>query len=135
MRPRNILIVAVFCLFACFLATGAGAANLKDAWSATTLKQFAGSEGAGYQTGDTSNIESMIGNIITVALSLLGVIFLVLMIYGGYMWMTAAGKEERVAAAQNIIRAAVIGLVIVVLAYAVSYFVIERLVKMNFQPK
>ena len=61
---------------------------------------------------------------------MLGMIFLILMLYGGYLWMTAAGKEERVTKAKNLITAAIIGVIIVVSAYAISYFVIEKTTKM-----
>jgi hypothetical protein len=57
----------------------------------------------------------------------LGVIFLVLTIYGGFIWMNARGRETEVEKAQGIIRATVIGLAIVVAAYAISYFVVEVL--------
>ena len=61
-----------------------------------------------------------------VVLSLLGVIFLVLMVYGGYLWMTAAGNEDKVTKAKNLMTAAIIGLIIVVGSYAISYFIISK---------
>ena len=66
-------------------------------------------------------------SIIKTVLSLLGFIFVVLIIYAGILWMTAGGKEEQVKKAGNIITRAVIGLVIVVLAYAITYFVFANL--------
>jgi amino acid transporter len=85
-------------------------------------------EGAGYETGDGgSQLDSIIGLNIKYTLTFLGVIFLILMIYGGYLWMTAQGNEEQVTKAKNLISAAVIGLIIVVAAYAISYFVISKL--------
>ena len=82
-------------------------------------------KGAGYK--ESTTVEEIIGWILTVVLSFLGVIFLVLMVYGGYNWMTARGNEEQVKKAQEAITAAVIGLVIVILAYAISYLVISEL--------
>jgi uncharacterized membrane protein len=70
-----------------------------------------------------------VGLIIESALSLLGVIFLGLTIYGGIMWMTAEGAEERVEKAKNIITNSATGLVIVLAAYAISFFVINALTK------
>ncbi|MDD5527930.1 MAG: hypothetical protein PHO56_03045 [Patescibacteria group bacterium] len=70
-----------------------------------------------------------IGMIINTALSLLGVVFLGLIIYGGIMWMTAEGAEERVEKAKGIITNSIIGLVIVLAAYAISYFIISALAK------
>lgn len=74
-----------------------------------------------------SELMSMISTIITAALSFLGVIFLILMIYGGYLWMTAGGNEQQVEKAKSLITAAIIGLIIVVSAYAISYFVMAKL--------
>jgi len=68
-------------------------------------------------------ILSVVGNIIQAFLSLFGIIFMILVIYGGYKWMIASGREEEVKQAKDIIRAAVIGLIIVVMAYTISYFV------------
>ena len=100
-----------------------GADNL-GSWF-ENLKTAAGQGGAGYET--SAEPESVISMIIKIALSFLGVIFLVLMIYGGYLWMVARGNEEQVTKAKNLITAAIIGLVIVISAYAISWFVISKL--------
>jgi hypothetical protein len=71
-----------------------------------------------------TNLTTKIGKYINFILSFLGVIFLFLMIYGGYVWMKARGNEADVTRAKEILTNAGIGLVIVVLAYAISYFVI-----------
>lgn len=80
-----------------------------------------------YKTDDSVTTNSIVGTIITTALSLLGVIFLVLMIYGGFLWMTARGDEAQVTKAKDLMQAAIIGLVVVISAYAISYFVISTL--------
>jgi len=82
---------------------------------------------AGFSSQTT--VYSIIGTVIAALLSLLGVIFLGLTIYGGMMWMTAEGKEERIEKAKNIIVESLIGLVIVLAAYAISFFVINALTK------
>lgn len=65
--------------------------------------------------------------IIQVALSLLGIIFLIIIVFAGYSWMTAAGNEEAVKKAQDMIKRAIIGLVIVLMAYAITYFIFNQL--------
>lgn len=80
-----------------------------------------------YTETDKVTINTIVGKIITTALSLLGVIFLVLMIYGGFLWMTARGDEGQVTKAKDLMQAAIIGLVVVISAYAISYFVISTL--------
>ena len=73
--------------------------------------------------GEGTTLEGGISSILTSALSFLGVIFLLLMIYGGILWMTARGNEKNVEQAKSIIFDAIIGLVIVAAAYAITYFV------------
>lgn len=67
-----------------------------------------------------------IGTVINAALTLVGLIFLVLMVYAGYLWMTARGESEQIDKAKDIIKASIIGLVIVLSAYAISAFVTGR---------
>ena len=71
----------------------------------------------------TAGALTLIGQIIGVVLAFLGVIFLVLMIYAGLTWMTARGNEQQVTKAKDLMRDAIIGLIIVLSAYAISAFV------------
>lgn len=68
-------------------------------------------------------ISSRLGTIIGAALSFIGVIFMVLIIYGGLIWMLAQGNDSQVEKAKNIIIQAVIGLIIVLGAYAITAFI------------
>lgn len=72
---------------------------------------------------NTDSPLGIIGVIIGVILSFLGVIFLLLIIYGGFLWMTAAGNEEKVTKAKKIIQNSIVGLIIVIAAYAITVFV------------
>ncbi len=55
-------------------------------------------------------------------LSFVGVLFLILMIYGGFTWMTSNGNQETIQKAQKIVGSAVVGLIIVLSAYAITLF-------------
>jgi len=68
---------------------------------------------------------STAGAVINVFLSLLGIIFLILILYGGFLWMTAAGNEEKIKKATQVIGRAVIGIIIVAMAYGITYFVLQ----------
>ena len=48
-----------------------------------------------------------------------------MIIYGGFVWLTAGGSEDRIATAKKVISAAVIGLIIVLLAWAIVIFVAQ----------
>jgi len=89
------------------------------------LDSAAGSKGAGYRK---MQIEQIVGNVISIVLGIVGVVFLVLTIYGGYMWMTAGGDEGKVEKARDTMTRAIIGLIIVLAAYALTYFVVSQLV-------
>lgn len=67
------------------------------------------------------------GQVIGAALSLVGVMFFVLMIYSGITWMMARGNEEQTKQALRTIVAAIIGLIIVLASYAITTFVFESI--------
>lgn len=77
---------------------------------------------------EEQTLEGQVASIINAGLSMIGVIFLVLMIYGGYIWMAARGDEAEAKKAKGIITMAIIGLVVVIAAYAISTFVVGRLI-------
>jgi membrane-anchored glycerophosphoryl diester phosphodiesterase (GDPDase) len=81
---------------------------------------------AGYNPAQ-NNALATISNFIAIILGLVGVIFLALIIYGGFLWMTASGNDKQVETAKNIISRAAIGLVIIILAYAITFFIIKLL--------
>ena len=74
-----------------------------------------------------TDIRTIAANIIRVALGLLGIVALCLILYGGYVWMTAGGDEERIGQAKKILVNSVIGLIIILSAYAIVSFVISKL--------
>jgi len=83
---------------------------------------------AGYTvTGVTdTTLSENIGKIIRLILSFTGTLFLALTIYAGILWMTASGNEEQVTKATGIIKMAVIGLIICMAAYSITYFIVNR---------
>jgi len=81
--------------------------------------------GKGY--GDVANSPNLVQIILTaigIALSLLGVIFLCLILYGGWNYLTAGGDESKVEKAKQTITRSVIGLLIVLASYSIIAFVI-----------
>lgn len=74
----------------------------------------------------TTDIRLIVANVIRTALGLLGIIALIIVLYGGFVWMTAGGNEEKIATAKKILRDGAIGLLIILSAYAIVSFVISK---------
>ena len=93
------------------------------------LENTAGQQGAGYNTSidQETGLATIAGTIIRGALSLLGVVFVCLVIYAGFLWMTASGNEEQISKAKKIMIGAIIGLIITLSAFAIYSFVMSAL--------
>ena len=70
---------------------------------------------------------SMATQIINTALTILGVLSVVIILLGGFKWMTAAGNEDKVGEAKKILAAGVIGLVIILSAWGIARFALNEL--------
>jgi hypothetical protein len=81
---------------------------------------------AGLPVSTTSPIIT-VGRIINYLLGFLGVIFLGLIIYAGFLWMTASGNTEQVTKAKKLMGNAVVGLLIVLASFAISRLVFSQL--------
>lgn len=103
-------------------ATGSAGKLITDGLSAVNTAEG----NAIYSEG--TDLPALIGNIIQALLALIGVLFLVLAVYAGFLWMTAQGNEKKVQSAKDILKNAVIGLVLIVAAYAISDFVITTII-------
>ena len=83
---------------------------------------------AGYETtGTSASIPGRVQTIISTVLGFVSLGFFGLTLYGGFIWLTARGKEEKVTQAKEIMEAAVIGLVVIGMSYAISRFILSRL--------
>jgi len=121
-KLKYFLLIPVFTLM---MATSASAALLKgDVLNKMDAQTTQTASVAGYE--DVSVFE-IVANIIKIALGLLGIIFLVLIIFSGYQWMMAGGDENVITAAKGRIKNAVIGVVIVLAAYSITNFVFSNL--------
>ena|SRR3989338_1214046 len=88
---------------------------------------------AGYiQSGDTrtyteADIVTIIGTFISIALGIAGIVFVVIVLYGGWLWGTARGNEEQVQQAEKLIHNAVLGIIIVLAVFTIARFVIDSM--------
>ncbi len=65
-----------------------------------------------------------VGRVVRIFLSLLGLIMIILIMYAGYLWLTARGNEQQVEDAKHTLRSAIIGAIIILSAYAITGFLI-----------
>lgn len=75
----------------------------------------------------TAGLMEIVGTIISVVLGILGVVFLLLIIASGFLWMTAGGSEDKVKRAKRILINATIGLVIVLMSYGIASFILNAI--------
>lgn len=137
MFKKKLLSFLILFIFAVSMLTAVGSASAVTAGdlnktirgdSANGLNEVAGGV-YGSRATDTYGLEEMIVLIINAILGLLGIIFLVLTLYAGFLWMMAAGNEDQVGKAKNILTAAIIGIIIIVAAYAITNFVLTAILK------
>ncbi|MDP3793484.1 MAG: pilin, partial [Candidatus Uhrbacteria bacterium] len=83
--------------------------------------------------GGGSDLLTIIGRIINIALGFVGFLILVYLIYAGFLWLTSGGAEEGVKKAKLMIRNAVIGLAIVASAFAIVNFILSKLAEVTDQ--
>jgi hypothetical protein len=83
----------------------------------------------GGETGlSSTDVRTTIARVIRVVMSLLGIVAVVIVLIGGFKWMTAGGNDDQVGEAKKWIFSGVIGLVIILSAYALASFVLNQLV-------
>lgn len=113
--------------------SGSSMAILFGLWSTTVFAQ-ANDPSHGLNTAAGNNVNAggllrtetipvLLGKYTGAILAFIGTIFFLLMIYGGIMWMTSNGDDKKVTKAKDLIVAAVVGLIIVLSAYAITAFV------------
>jgi hypothetical protein len=82
---------------------------------------------AGFVPSESNTVGGIISTVIGAFLSLLAIIFIILILIAGYKWMTAGGNEEKVKEAKTQLKHAIIGLAIIIMAYAITHFVFQAL--------
>ncbi len=85
--------------------------------------------GSIFTSNKTSNeqIAELIGSWFGVVIIMMGALVLILIFFGGFMWLTSQGNEEKVTKAKALLINSVIGLVIIACAYIIVYFVMDSL--------
>jgi hypothetical protein len=127
--------LALFYVLLSFLIVNSVKAQVQNNQADSAAEYFfSGAQEAGGPMGyniTTTNGEKLVLDkitlVINIILGLLGVIFLGLAIYGGFLWMTAGGKIDQVKKSKDLLAQAVLGLTVILLAYAITFFVVTKL--------
>lgn len=125
---KKYLLSSLLILFTAAPLLASAAPTIKDAFTGGSAAEKVAIK-SGYRNADGDDALEYVAFIINTLLSILGVIFVGLMVYGGYLWFTDMGNESRVKKAKNIIEAAIIGIILIMSAYSISYFVIAQMQK------
>lgn len=80
-----------------------------------------------YGDGETTDIRVVVAKIIVISLQFIGVIFFGLTVFAGFKYMTSGGNEEKTKEAISLLRNAIIGLIIILMAWGITNYVILRL--------
>lgn len=88
--------------------------------------------GLGGELGESVNLGKvdlrvMIARGIQIVFGVLGTVLLIIILYAGWLWMTSQGDEEKITSAKNILKNAVIGLAIMLMAFSITTFIIRLL--------
>lgn len=88
-------------------------------------------DGAGYEAANLTDVKFsvMVGKVVRVAILLLGIFFFLLTIYAGFKWMLSRGNSQEIEAAKKIMQNAVLGLIVILLAYAITAFAMAILTR------
>lgn len=78
-----------------------------------------------------TDIRIIVARIIKIFLGFIGIIFLTLIILAGYKWMTAGGNDEKAKEAMGQLKTAIIGLIIIIAAYAITDYVTSNVIQIQ----
>lgn len=96
----------------------------------TGLDVAAGEGGAGFSE-ENADSTVLIARLVNAVITISGVIFLILLVYGGMLYLLAGGSEDNVKKAKRLLVSSIVGLIIIVSSYAISFYVFERLAEVT----
>ena len=82
----------------------------------------------------TRDLKDTIVAVLNVLLGFLGILAVIIILLGGFKWMTAAGSEDKIGEAKKLISAGIVGLVVILAAYAIATYVISTISSVTQQP-
>ncbi|MFH1315471.1 MAG: pilin, partial [Candidatus Uhrbacteria bacterium] len=119
-KKKRFNIIATIGVVAIFVAVF----FVPEALAQTDFEQFSDSVRLGQ-----ADIRYIIASIIRYAIALVGVVFLGLIVYGGFLFMTSKGEPDKITKAKDVLKNGVIGLAIILASYAIVSFIISVLLR------
>lgn len=127
-KKTRILLVLAFVLFGIInLAITNQALAGDSGWWKTVSNGGLDVVGNAYTTDEPQDPRIIVSDIIKIILGFLGILAVVLILYAGFKWMLSRGNEEEVSSAKRILVTGVIGLIIILAAFLIANFVINRI--------
>ncbi len=123
---RSCAAISGLLIYFFFLKIPAAWASLWDVVNQKNqMEKIGGSFGS--PSGNPTDPRQITVNVIKVFLSVMGIVFVILIIIAGFKWMLAGGSQDKISEAKSQIRSAIIGLVIIICAWSITYFVTSYL--------
>lgn len=120
-----IIIIAAYSITSFVLTNAFALAASNSQEALEQLNAAAGASGANIAGAGPTDPRVIAAIIIRSALALIGIVFVVLTLYAGWLWMTAGGEEEKISKAKKLLSNGVIGLAIILSAYSITYFIFK----------
>ncbi len=125
-RPHAGLIIVCLIVGLVTLAGWLGYASNATAQTTFSIENIGSSLGLG-----TADLKQVVVNIIQWVLGIMALVAVVFIIYGGGLWLTSRGNADKVDKAKRVIVAAVVGLVIILISWAIVVYVIRTFVNVT----
>ena len=132
-KYKKIVVFIILVLFSFLIIQTVNASKLEDNLDDTAKIGLGDGSNANSVPFNGMNPEKIIGRVIGIGLSFVGILFLGLLIYGGVTWMMARGNEEDVKKSMDLIQAAIFGIIIVLLAYAITVFITDAFIANKYE--
>lgn len=129
---KNFLVFALFLvIFSVFVNFSISSESAQAANTLLNGQVGWGETGAVAYGNQTQDIRITIAKIITIVLTFIGLIFIVLIIYAGFKYMTSGGNEEQAKKAISLLKNAILGLVIILASWAITWYITNTLYRIT----
>lgn len=126
-NSRKFLFASFLTLLVCLLQYGVLEARVARADFFSDQEGMAQIGSSAFGTSSPADPRVIVANVIKIFLGFLGIIFVVLLIQAGYIWMTSEGDSAKIKTATDKMKTGVIGLLIIFSAYGLTVFVFNSL--------